>query len=335
MAQDNKPTKIIPGIHQITLPLRDNPANEINTYLIEGNNEIVLIDTGWEDPEALDDLSCQLNHLKLKPEDISRVIYTHIHPDHFGLAGILKQRFGTELVVHRIGKELIEYRYFGRETFIPELGDYHILHGGTQAHWDAVVEMSTIYIDHVVPVLPDTLLQGNEIISIEPFTLEAIWTPGHEQDHICFYEPTHKLLFSGDHILPDTIPHVGMQVETSVNPLGNYLKSLQKIRHVNAVTVLPGHECVFGNLQQRVDELLSYHQKLQSEILEIIRHKPCTAYEIASQISWMENPVIWNKLPPMVQAGLVSKTLAYLEAFQIEKKVERLDKPNGTVYNAV
>ncbi len=335
MTQDKKPVEIVPGIYQITLPLRDNPANHINTYLIHGDNEIVLIDTGWNDTQALEDLTHQLKHLKLDLNDISRIIYTHIHPDHFGLAGVVKEKYGTELLVHKEGEFFIDYRYYERDNYIQELGDWHIINGGTKENAEAVIIMSTDYTDHVDPVYPDIFLQGGEIITVDPFQFEVIWTPGHDYDHICLYDPEKGLLFSGDHVLPDTNTHIGMHSEIAFNPILEYLQSLKNMRTIQATTILPGHEHMFNNLQQRIDELISYHENLITEIIQSVQHPPKTAYQIASEIKWIEGPIKWKKLAPVTQAGLVTKTLAYLKVLQIGEKVERLDKPNGTVYNAV
>ncbi len=326
--------EIIPGILQIKLPLRDNPVDHVNTYLIRGDEGWVMVDTGWNDPEALEDLARQLKSLGMDFQDINQIIYTHIHPDHFGLAGTLKQRYGTRLVCHKIGVDSIEYRYFNRQPFIHELGNWHPKNGGNSEHADAVIEMSTDYTNHVAPVFPDTTFDDGEVISVGQFNLEVIWTPGHDFDHVCFYERNHRILFSGDHILPDTIPHIGVQVETPHNPHGHYMESLRSMRSIQAALVLPGHERTFDNLVERIEELLSYHEDIKSDIYKLLCHEPKTAYQIASEIAWMERPIKWNSLLPVVQAGLATKTLAYLEALRVEKRVEKVDKNGLTIYNA-
>ncbi len=294
-----------------------------------------MIDTGWNDPQALEDFIGQLSEMSLSFEGINRVVYTHIHPDHFGLAGTIKEKYGTELIVHTEGKALIDYRYYGRESYIKELGDWHLIHGGTIQNVDAVIEMSTDYTDRVAPVFPDVLIQAGETIDIDPFQFEVIWTPGHDNDHVCLYETEKGILFSGDHILPDTITHIGVHTEIAFNPHLSYMQSLQGMRHIQASTVLPGHEHAFNNLQQRIDELIVYHEHLKAAVFETILHEPKTAYQISSEIKWMEGPMKWDRLAPVTQAGLTTKTLAYLKALQTEKKAERLDKMNRTVYNAV
>ncbi|MBT4512355.1 MAG: MBL fold metallo-hydrolase [Chloroflexi bacterium] len=326
--------EIFPGIFQIKLPLRNNPAGHINTYLLKGNDGWVLVDTGWDDLSALDELSRQLGNIGIRIEDISLVIYTHIHPDHYGLAGVLKQKYGTKLVLHRRGKDSIVHRYFGKETFIKELADWHLINGGSQDHADAVEVMSIDYIGHVSPVLPDTFLDAGDIISTGQFSLEVIWTPGHDQDHICLYEPENRVLLCGDHILPDTVTHVGIQTECTENPLLDYVNSLKAIRHLDVEAVLPAHEYIFNNFSDRIDSSLYYHNRVHSEIINGLSDGPKTAYGISETINWTESPVQWKSLPVLVQALFATKTLAYLKALVMESKVQRVDKYGLTVYNA-
>lgn len=336
MLVNNTPIEVIPGIYRLKLPLVDNPAGYINTYLIKGNHEWVMIDTGWNDPLAFNVLIEQLTCLELTLDNINRIIYTHIHPDHFGLAGMIHRDHRIPLIIHREGKILIEYRYYGRDSYIRELGDWHLLNGGTRDNRDAVIEMSTDYTDHVEPVTPDTLLSGGETVSVDPFYLKAIWTPGHDNDHMCFYEENVGILFSGDHILPDTNPHIGTHSEISFHPHETYMRSLEVLKPLKVSTVLPGHEGVFPDLSERIDDLIDYHRQLKSNVLKITREGTMSAYEITSQINWFDGPKDWESLAPVVQAGLVTKCLSYLKALENEGMVnQKVDKSGLRIYNAI
>ena len=77
--------------------------------------------------------------------------------------------------------------------------------------------------------MPDIKLKEGKKISIDPFEFKVFLTPGHSPGHICLYEPNRKLLFTGDHILPEITPHIGFHPQSGENPLGAYLKSLEKM----------------------------------------------------------------------------------------------------------
>ncbi len=327
--------EIIPGIYQFKLPLVNNPANYVNIYLLEDNDGWLLIDSGWDDQKLLDDLHKQLNSIGLTLGDINRVIYTHIHPDHYGLAGKLKQLFGITIEVHQYGEDPINRRYFGRQSYIEELGEWHIQNGGTREHYDAVIDMSTDYTDHVEPVLPDHLFLDGDVISTKSFDLTVIWTPGHDHDHVCFYEPTRRVLFSGDHILPDTITHIGLHTDVNHNQLNDYVNSLRAINQLDIDIILPGHESMFRNSDERIGQLLAYHERILNQINHTVSNKSATAYDIAANIDWSDNSFNWEGLPPLVQAGLTTKTLAYLKTLVMVNKVQRVDKNGINVYNAI
>ncbi|MFC2027853.1 MBL fold metallo-hydrolase [Chloroflexota bacterium] len=327
--------EIIPGIHQFKLPLVNNPADYVNTYLLQDSDGWLLIDSGWNDPELLDDLHNQLNNIGLTFNDVNRVIYTHIHPDHYGLAGKLKQQYDINIAVHQCGEDPINCRYFERESFIQELGEWHIKNGGSSEHYDAVIDMSTDYTDHVEPVLPDHLFSDGDVISTGFFDLAVIWTPGHDCSHVCFYEPSNRILFSGDHILPDTLTHIGMHTDVNQDQLSDYVNSLRAIHQLDVDVVLPGHENTFKNLSERIDQLLAYHEIILEQIIHSVTSEPMSAYSIASNIDWSNNSFNWEGMPPLVQAGLVTKTLAYLKTLVMESSVQRVDKNGLTVYNAI
>ncbi|NIN35358.1 MAG: MBL fold metallo-hydrolase, partial [Gammaproteobacteria bacterium] len=80
---------------------------------------------------------------------------------------------------------------------------------------------------------PDITLRDREIISVDPFRLQVIWTPGHSPGHICLYEQTHKILFAGDHILPIITPNISLQPQSHSNPLGDFLNSLKKVKQLD------------------------------------------------------------------------------------------------------
>ena len=95
--------KIAPGIYQLKIPIPDNPLGHLNCYLIEGKNGWLMVDTGWHTPEAFSSLDTGLRDLGLALSDIATIIVTHVHPDHFGLAGGLKLISpATQLLTHQL-----------------------------------------------------------------------------------------------------------------------------------------------------------------------------------------------------------------------------------------
>ena len=103
--------EIVAGVHQMKLPFPRDMPEHTNVYIIEGSKGNILIDAGWDSSESFWAFRERLAEERLKFQDINWIVITHIHPDHYGLAGKLKELCRAEVVMHRVGMELINSRY--------------------------------------------------------------------------------------------------------------------------------------------------------------------------------------------------------------------------------
>jgi glyoxylase-like metal-dependent hydrolase (beta-lactamase superfamily II) len=158
---------------------------------------------------------------------------------------------------------------------------------------------------------PDVLLNGGETFSTGTATLEAVWTPGHTPGHLCFYDRQHRLLFTGDHILPSITSNVSISLGTEGDPLGDYLDSVAKVGSLDAELVLPAHKHHFRDLVGRIAEIRQHHEARLKAILEAGEGVPKAAYEIASQVPW--NVGAWEKMDAGLRRAAVGETLSHLE----------------------
>ena len=78
-------------------------------------------------------------------------------------------------------------------------------------------------------VQPDLLMEDSDRPEVPGWDLKAIWTPGHSPGHLCFYEPTNRLMLSGDHVLPRITPNISFHPMAGPDPLGDFLTSLDKV----------------------------------------------------------------------------------------------------------
>ena len=328
-------TQVVPGIYRLKIPLpsKDLLLGYINIYLVRGDNEFLLIDTGWDTEEALDSLQQQLAELGVKIKDISQVVVTHFHPDHYGLAGELKQLSRAKISLHYMEKDLIDARYVNMDKLLHQMEQWLRINGVPASELHRLQMASVGMVRFVSAAIPDITIQGGETISVGSFNFQVMWTPGHSPGHICLYESTQKILISGDHILPTITPNIGLNPQSSKNPLGDYLNSLNATKELDVKLVLPGHENPFNGLQQRVDELIGHHEHRNSEIIEALKAEPKTAYQISTEITWLPgiNGIGWQDLSPWDKRLAVLETLAHLEALRLSDRIGRISK-NGTFY---
>jgi glyoxylase-like metal-dependent hydrolase (beta-lactamase superfamily II) len=323
------------GIHQIKVPIPNNPLGNLNCYLIEGKNGWLMVDTGWYTVEAFSSLQTGLRELGLGLTDISTMVVTHVHPDHFGLAGRIKQvSRNTQLLTHRWESDLIESRYVRFSELHDKMTTLLALHGVPPLNLSALSSASLPALEYVIVSFPDRVLYGGEIISTGIYDLEVIWTPGHSPGHICLYEPQNEILFSGDHILPTITPNVGYNVQSGDDPLGDYLNALHKLQNLPVNKVLPAHENIFTNLKDRIAQIVAHHDKRKAEILKILSKGPRNAWEIAPHVTWDVPGLVWGNLPPLHKRSAVTEVIAHLESMRYDGDVNRVTTTQGIRYEA-
>ncbi|MCL5264073.1 MAG: MBL fold metallo-hydrolase [Chloroflexi bacterium] len=314
--------EIVPGVHKLEVPIPNNPLGHLNSYLIQGDKGCLLIDTGWNTEEAFRSLQDQLRALALGLRDISLAVITHVHPDHYGLTGRIKQVSPVRFAFHLWERAFIESRYIHFDELQQKMGQFFRQHG-VPAETAAPLERASLpALDFVTIAWPDEVLYGGEVFTFGEFELEVLWTPGHSPGHVCLYEPSKKLLFSGDHVLPTITPNVSYHLQSGSNPLGDYLHSLNQLKRLPVNLVLPAHEHVFQDVTSRIEEILRHHEERKQQILAIIDAEPKTAYAIATQLSW-NVPGKWQRLDALHQRFAVTEVIAHLESLRMDGEVER------------
>jgi len=318
-------TEIIPGIYQLKIPIRNNPLGNTNSYLLQGDDGYLIIDPGMNNDAAFDVLQRELTEVGVAFEDITQIVATHSHGDHYGLAGRIKQLSQAKILVHYLAGDTIQSAQANREEHSQEMEQWLRLNGLPGRELSKTREAASGTSGFTAPTLPDITLQAGETITVGRFSLKVLWTPGHDLGHICLYESTQKIFFSGDHVLPVITPHVSLQNQSDTNPLGDFLNSLNIVKQLDVSLVLPAHEQIFTNLAARVEEIIKHHEQRNSEILESIKTEPKTAYQMSAEIAWKSEPsgASFQNLDLWEKKMAVTETLAHLEAMRVDRRVDK------------
>jgi glyoxylase-like metal-dependent hydrolase (beta-lactamase superfamily II) len=326
--------EIYPGIYKLQVPIPNNPLGTVNCYLIEGRSGWFMIDTGWFTGETFNSLQAGLKEIGLSFNNISTIVITHVHPDHFGLAGRIKQVSPrTQLLTHQWESTLIESLYIKFAELKDKMSLFLACNGVPETNLSALDSASMPLLEFVNVTFPDRVLYGGEILNTGIYDIEVIWTPGHSPGHICLYEPKNRLLFSGDHVLPNITPNISYHVQSGDNPLGEYLSALHKIQKLPVDKVLPAHGNIFSDLQGRMRQIIDHHKNRKNEIQRFVANNLCTAWEVAANISW-DTTTTWDKLHPHDKRSAVTEVIAHLEFMRWEGEVQRVFKNKSTLYIA-
>ncbi len=325
--------EIIPGIFQLQIPIHDNPLGHTNTYLIRDHHGYLLIDAGWDSEEALQAMKDQLAEIGTDLSAITRIIVTHVHGDHYGLVHTLKNHTDAEIIIHSREKEVLLYRYTTVYETLSDIEESWARNGAPRDElpMPGLPARDTRRLQ--TPVIPDSTVEGGEIISAGDYKLRVIWTPGHAPGHICLYEPAKKILFGGDHVLPVITPNISLLPYAGDNPLGEFMDSLKTLDELDVEMVLPAHENIYHDLHKRIAEITHHHRQRNLEILETLEEGPKNAYQVSSVITWIPESggISYEDLPPMHKRMAVLETLAHLKAMLIDGEVRSYTE-DGTDY---
>lgn len=326
--------QILPGLHRIPIPLRFNPLGSVNIYAISGPDGVRLIDSGWNTEEAYLALRNGLRELGYGVMDIREIVTTHVHPDHFGLAEQLASESGAELLIHRDEAAMMEHAYEPRSVRLSRMKEWLASNGLSGREQEIVAEESVVDFDLGKLPSAHTELAGGVILDWPPYRFEVLWTPGHSGGLVCLYDTRFGVLASSDHILERISPHIGKHSHGAGNPLSDYLTSLRMVSKLPVRVVLPGHGAAFTDLERRIHELISHHQRRLDEMLEVLSaESQQSAYQVASRIHWRGAENGWEQLHPFHKRMALDETVAHLEYLASLHKVTVRFKDGATRYS--
>ncbi len=308
--------RVIPGVFRLRLPLPWPGVPHCNAWAVAAGDGVVLFDTGMHQPGSLAHLERALAMCNLRIEDVRLVVCTHAHSDHYGQAASIVDRAGCELWMHpnhahmKLGAEdpdgAMERRLeVARQSGVPEepLRRYAAERGTRESGIAAVIE-------------PDRELLPGVIVETDLGPWSVYETPGHAPSHVCLFQPEHRLLISGDHLLGRI--SLFFDFGYSPDPAGEFMHSLDVVQALDARLCLPGHGRTFTDVHAHIEgnrELVSEHL---AKILAVVQiGEPLTAFEILPRVHGPD-------LSPMTAQWLLTETLAMLLHLEVTERARRI-----------
>ncbi len=322
--------EVFSNIFQIKVPLPQNPLGHLNSYLIRSKDEHLLIDTGLNFPQAFHSLCKGLSKAGIKPEDLTKILLTHFHVDHVGLIPCFKEvSRNIKFLIHHAEAELSKLMSREFEDYKEDMETFLEANGAPQSiamnlqRFHPAFFTPQAYQELAEEALP---LDDGQEISVSDYSFQVLWTPGHSPGHICLYEPSSKILISGDHLLPTITPHIAQFMENT-DPLTDYLNSLEKIEKLDVKVVLPAHEEAFTNHRERIRQLRDHHEQRLVQILDGLKAGSLTAYTLASKVHWNVIYKSWDEFPLFQKYLALGETVAHLNLLKQKRLVKKIGVP--------
>ncbi|MEU8139742.1 MBL fold metallo-hydrolase [Streptodolium elevatio] len=310
------------GVWTIPVPIPDNPLGNTLVYVLESERGPVLVDAGWDDPASLAALTSGLESIGTAITDVHGVLVTHNHPDHHGLSQAIVDASGAWLAMHEADAAHVHlFNTAPRSQWL----EHHLAilqaAGAPQSALDDLTGLRTASIarkPRMRLATPDRTLVHGELADVAGRDVRIVWTPGHTPGHVCLHleeaigpagERAGRLL-SGDHLLPDITPHIGLYEDTEESdPLGDFLASLAKVASMPVTGVLPAHKHLFTDAAARVDEITAFHETRLANLRARLVAAPLTLWEIAVGMDW-NRP--WEQLNAQNRQIALSEAAAHL-----------------------
>jgi glyoxylase-like metal-dependent hydrolase (beta-lactamase superfamily II) len=330
------------GVHRIAIPIPFAAAGgPVNACAIEAaDGSLVLFDAGLGSPEAEEALRAGLARLGRRLEEVSRVVVSHGHVDHFGAARWVQEAGGARagaaadavtVQVHAADAAKISEAGPRFRELQPAF-DAHFARLGVPAEVRQVMaragEMSYGLSRRVPRVAP--LAEGDEVRG-RHVRFRALHLPGHTPGLVALHEPDLRLLLPADHLLERISPNPLIELgpdgrDGFFRPLLAYLRSLERTRALDLDLVVPGHGPPFANHRAVIDGLGAFYGRRQARLVELLGEGPRTGWELCQ--------ALFPRAHPAEAFLTVSETVANLEVLEDRGEVERVEAGGVWRYRA-
>jgi glyoxylase-like metal-dependent hydrolase (beta-lactamase superfamily II) len=218
-------------------------------------------------------------------------------------------------------------RYVELEQLVIEVRNYLLVNGVPADDAEELSNSQRALSQVVKTAEPAVQLDGAELLQLGRRFFRVEWTPGHSPGHICLYDEGDKVLFAGDHMLPELSPNIGLHPQSTPDPLHEYLDGLQRLARYEPHLILPAHGRPFTDAPSRVKTLVAHHKRRLDQIAAILSHGVRSAWEVALEL-WGPRENLYEKRLAL-QEGL-----AHLQALAVDGRLQKFVTPTSVRWSA-
>jgi glyoxylase-like metal-dependent hydrolase (beta-lactamase superfamily II) len=309
--------RVVPGVWRLRLPLPWPGVPHCNAWAVAAGDGVVLFDCGMHEPGSLAHLERAMSQVNLRLENVNLLAVTHAHSDHVGQAAPVIERSGAEMWMHpddghmRLSAEnpdaaLARRVEVARQSGVPPepLEEYAERRRGQGVGIARFVE-------------PDKHLLDGVTIGTDLGEWQVIETPGHAPSHVVFYQPEHRMLISGDHLLGRISLY--FDYGWTPDPVGEFLASLDRVEELDLRLVLSGHGRTFTDVRGHIEG----NRALVAERTEAVRQGlreggPKTGFDLVPA-------VFGEQISASNASWWLPEVLCFLTHLEAIGEVEKLD----------
>lgn len=320
---DGDAFSVEPGLLWVRLPLPYR-LNHVNAWAIDGRNGWTIVDTGVNDARTRAAWDALLAGA-LGGRPVARIMATHFHPDHIGLAGWLVERTGASFAGSLT--DWLFARALSTDStpgLVASMERFYRRAGLPDAILSAILDRGNAFAPVVHAIPPElTRLRHGAPVALGETIWQVIAGAGHTPEPLCLFRPEKPVLISGDQVLPRISPNISVWPnEPDADPLSDYLASFEPLLALpRDVLVLPSHGKPFRGLHQRLAALRDHHRDRLAETESF-----CRAGRTAAQVA---DALFGGGLDPHQTVFAVGEAVAHLNHLVRRGALARWVGPGG------
>lgn len=280
------PTEILQSVYQVVLPT-PFPVGPVNCY-VSTAPPITLFDTGTRCPASQEAMFGELKSIGLTLGDIQRIIISHPHPDHYGMAAEIVRQSGAQVWSHPSNRSIL---WPTEETRNRNKHFYHQLFlqaGVPQQQLQQFLEARAESRPYTEPVAMDGTLDEGDHIEFGGHEWIVHHTPGHSGGLICLFTPEHQILLSNDHLLQSISSNPVVEPDPDGGPrphrLVQYLYHMQRMADLKPCIAWTGHGPPIHDVAKVVRQRLRFHQRRASYICDLLRRGEMSSHQLSMEL---------------------------------------------------
>lgn len=332
---DSDVEQLAPNTFRVPLAVPDPALKGVNVYFLISRSGVVMIDGGWALAHNVPHLEAISRSLGFSLADVSTILVTHMHHDHYTQAIAIRRSHGVPVAIGvgerasiKAARSITATASIRQLDILGRAGAASLSEAMRREKASASMANGAYYED------PDQWLHGGTVIDLDDRKLEVVATPGHTNGHLVFRDPDAGIAFTGDHILPYTTPSVGHEPIPVDSPLQNYLDSLRLMVSMSDAVLAPAHGPVASSVHARTAEIIDHHDARLAEIMAAVTGRS-SCYDIACRVGWTRRMHALTDLTTADQVLALAETFAHLTVLERRGRLSRSDADGISYYDAV